>query len=225
MGKSTEYLHTTGREKTPWCWGWKPVEVPSRAENLIDLFLLFSRLDTSTKNISHIKSWLSVDFVCKNLGKQISRVPYLLVTACTQLEILFEWTPRTTKDNYVIVTSNSTALLLEILSAPILRKLQQVCCMKRKTKEMILATWGWESKSATFYFLRTNCLNYWVKISYSKRKNFWAWMTVHHQHANCRICKAYLSATVHKHKCRLGALFLPFCLHSGFITLGLNLLS
>lgn len=135
MGKSREYLHTTGREKTLWCWGLKLVEVSCRAENLMDLFLLFSRLDGSTKIISHIKSWLSVDFVFKNLGQWISRVPYLLVTACAHLEILFEWTPRTTKDNYVVVTSNSTALLLEILSAPILRKLQQVCCMKRKTRD------------------------------------------------------------------------------------------
>lgn len=109
------------------------------------------------------------------------------------------------------MTSVWTAFLFEILSASILHKLQQVCCMKRKTKEMILATWVWESKSTTFYFLSTNCSNCWVKINNSKGKNFWPCMRVHHQPVNCRICKPYLSATVCKHKCRC-----PFCLHTGF---------
>lgn len=101
------------------------------------------------------------------------------------------------------MTSVWTSFLLEILSAPILHKLQQICSMKTKTKEMILSTRVWESKPATFCFLRSNCSNYWVKISNSNGKNSWAWMTVHQQPVNCRVCKAYLSATVCKHKCRL----------------------
>lgn len=156
---------------------------------------MISRLEGSTAITSHIKSWLSVDFVFKNLGQEISRVPYHWVTACTELEILFGWTPGTTKDNSVLVTSMWTAFLLEILSAPILHKLQQVCYMKGKVKEIILGTRVWESKSVTSYFLRTNCSNYWVKISISNEKNPWAMMTVHLQPVNGRICKDYLSAT------------------------------
>lgn len=42
--KASEHLHTIGRDILPWYRGLKPVEVHCRGDNLIAMFLLFSRL-------------------------------------------------------------------------------------------------------------------------------------------------------------------------------------
>lgn len=97
-----------------------------------------------------------LNFVFKNLESEISMVPLHWEAAWTQLEILFGWAARTIKDNSFFVTSMWTAFLLEMSSASILHKLQQVCkvCfMKKKTKR-----WCWplrcENQSLQHFILQ-----------------------------------------------------------------------
>lgn len=136
--------------------------------------LLFSRLEEPTTGTPHIKSWLLFILFSKILSQRFQGSPYTGKlhgqVAWTQLGILFGWAARTIQDNSILVTSMWTAFLLEMLSASILHNLEQVCkvCfMKRKTKEVMLTTQVWESKSATFYFTSTNCCNCWVTINNS----------------------------------------------------------